>query len=133
MRQLMIATALLAAAGCTPAAGPGRPEAVTVSQDRIVVRMSTGAHCLGLLSDETRTGTGWAGRLEGCAADYPYEVVLQEGANPLRRVLESALGALGGEGLLAPRARVVITGPRGQVWRFLSPPSEEARAAGAER
>jgi hypothetical protein len=132
MRQLMIAAVLLAAAGCAPV-GPGRPEAVTVSEGGIVVRMSTGERCLGPLSDETRTGTGWAGRLQGCAADYPYEVALQAGANPLRLVLESALGALGGEGLLAPRAQVVITGPGGRVWRFRSPPSEEPRATSAER
>lgn len=132
MRHLLITAALLGLAGCAQM-GPGRPEAVTVSQDRIVVRMSTGARCLGLLSDETRTETGWAGRLERCAANYPYEVVLQEGANPLRLVLETALEALGGEDLLAPRARVTITGPGGRVWHFRSPPSEEPRATSGNR
>jgi len=131
MRHLSIIAALLTVAACAQT-GPGRPESVMLSQDRVSVRMDTGARCLGLRAAGDETGTGWAGRLQGCAADYPYEVVLQDGANPLRLLLEAGLEALGGEGLLAPRAEVEITGPEGQTWRFRSPPSEEPRATSAE-
>lgn len=130
MRHLLIIVLLLAAAGCARTDG-GRPETVALSAERIVVRMNTGTRCLGVLRRETRTATGWAGRLEGCPAGYAYEVTLKKGTTPLRMVLEAVTGALGGEGLLAPRAQVQITGPEGQVWHFRSPPSEEPRAGSA--
>ncbi|MGC9368254.1 MAG: hypothetical protein ACP5DX_01825 [Paracoccaceae bacterium] len=132
MRNLFMIAVLLAASAFARTE-PGRPDSVMLSRDRVVVGMSTGRRCLGLRAAGEPTGTGWAGRLQGCAADYPYEVVLQEGANPLRLMLEAAFEALGGDGLLAPRARVEITGPEGRVWRFRAPGSEEPRAGSAER
>lgn len=124
LRPILLLAGALTLAGCLSTGG-GTPEAVMVQKDRIVVRMSNGWPCVGFRNADTETATGWAGRLEGCPANYPYEVTLQEGTNPVRMVLEQAFGALGGENILSPRAVVEITGGRGKAWVFRSPRSEQ--------
>ncbi|MBF9045224.1 hypothetical protein HKCCE4037_17915 [Rhodobacterales bacterium HKCCE4037] len=118
MTRALIALPVLALlSGClgtTP-----RPLDVEVSRDGIEVRMSNRQTCLG---PAPQPGTSWSGTLQGCASPYPYRVVLDDGGNPLRTVLEEGASAIGLT--LAPVAEVEIDGPAGNTWRFSSPDAD---------
>ena len=92
-----------------------RPERVLVERDRITVIMSDGWPCTGFRTAETRTQTGWAGRLEGCPATHPYQVRLADGARPSRQVLVLSDGARRGG------TEVQITGGPKRNWVFQAP------------
>lgn len=117
MRAVMLSLGVPAVlAGCV-AAGPVRPLAVEVAATGIEARMSDGGICRGAAP---AAGGSWSGQLQDCATPYPYDVVFEARRNPLRTGLEDVFGALGLD--LAPVAQVAIHGPRGNTWRFASPP-----------
>lgn len=118
LRFLLCALAVLTACARQ---GPPRPETVVVHKDRISVRMSSKSLCTGPRNAETRTAEGWAGRLQGCDADYAYSVKLDEGTNAARLLLEEVPGALGGADLLEPGAVVEIRAAQDRAYLFRAP------------
>ena len=117
--QVPLAAALLALAGCLSA--PAQPQAVTVSAAGIAVAMSDRSTCRGVAPVP---GADWSGVLSGCDSPYPYRVVFDRSANPLRAGLVAVAEAAGLT--LAPVATVEIDGPAGNTWRFASPPPVES-------
>ena len=113
MKKLLM---MLVLAGCVTVAGPPRPEAVRLTDRDLVLSLSDGTRCTAL----------WAaapvGRLDGCGPGYGYAVTVEDNPNILRQLVEGIVLALGGDGILAPMAEVVITDATGRDHVFVSPP-----------
>lgn len=79
-----------------------------------------------VLTDGSRCSVDWraapVGRMENCGPGYGYAVTVEDNPNLLRQLVEGMVLALGGEGVLAPMAEVVVTGPGGTDQVFVSPP-----------
>ncbi len=121
MRRVLSPLVLAAAlSACAAAPGQPVPQDVRLTDTDLVLRLSDGTQCR----------TTWAGapqgRLDGCGPGYGYAVTVAEDPNLLRQLVEGLVLALGGAGLLAPMAEVVITDPAGIDHVFTSPPPGKA-------
>ena len=120
MRKIaLISFALLAACASDQDAAP---KEVRVTQDTLSVRLTNGTLCK---APRPETGN-WAGQFDTCDSPIEYRVEGVDRTNPVRILFEEFFGALGGEDLLLPEARVTLTAPDGQAWVFLSPPRVKA-------
>lgn len=106
---------VLLLSACVAVPGDPVPQEVRLTQEEMVLR----------LSDGTRCTANWqaapVGRLEGCGPGYGYAVTVDGNPNLLRQLVEGLVLALGGQGVLAPMAEVVITDPSGIDHVFRSP------------
>jgi hypothetical protein len=100
--------------------GPAVPQQVDLDADLLNVRMSDGTVCRGPAPGPDAR-TGWSGRLQDCAWDYPYTVEIDPGTNPLRFVLVEVFG----EALFSPLAEVTITPADGRPRVFQTPDRDE--------
>lgn len=98
------------------------PKEVRVTQDVLSVRLTDGTRCT---APRPEVGN-WAGQFDTCDSPIEYRVEGVDQTNPLRIIFEEFLGALGGQDLLLPEARVTLTAPDGREWVFLSPPRVKA-------
>lgn len=100
---------------CAVAPGQVEPVSLRLGDETMTLRLSDGTLC----------SKGWVaepvGRLDGCGPGYGYAVHVEENPNLLRQLAEGLMLALGGKGILAPMAEVVITDPAGTDWVFTSP------------
>ena len=114
MRKVLPFVVALAACAA-PVAEPG-VQRVRLTDTRLTL----------VLTDGTRCSVDWravpAGRMENCGPGYGYAVTVEDNPNILRQLVEGVVLALGGEGVLAPMAEVVITGPGGTDQVFVSAP-----------
>jgi len=118
-----VAALCLSVAACSPFAAPD-PVGATLTRDLLSVSMSDGQRCLGP-RPQTAGPEGWSGRLSGCSVAYPYAVRIDPDPNILRQAVEAVFSVLHFEDALAPMAEVEVTGPRGRVHVFASPPPFE--------
>lgn len=118
MRAAVVMGVLLLA-GCGAVSGPVEPVSLRLGAEVLRLRLSDGTTC------EKRWVGEPAGRLDGCGPGYGYAVHVEENPNLLRQLAEGLVLALGGRGILAPMAEVVITDPAGTDWVFASPPPAE--------
>lgn len=120
MRKIaLMSFALLAACASDQEAAPKN---VRVTQDMLSVRLTNGTLCKAPRPDSGN----WAGQFDTCGSPVEYRVEGVDRSNPVRIVMEELLGALGGEDLLLPEARVTLSAPDGREWVFLSPPRVKA-------
>jgi hypothetical protein len=122
----------LALAACvgTEALGPGsgvpvEPEvltirAVEVGAERVVIRMTDGARCVGA-RPEGETG-GWSGVAAECPYPLPYTVAFRVGGSPQRFLIEDPTNLpITPEGRPGPRAEVFVTDVDGIRKLYISP------------
>ncbi|MEZ5796179.1 MAG: hypothetical protein R3D63_00960 [Paracoccaceae bacterium] len=106
---------ILLLSACVAASGPPVPQSVRLTDQALVLSLSDGARC----------SVDWAaapvGRLDGCGPGYGYAVTVEDNPNILRQLVQGIVLALGGRGVLAPMAEVVITDPAGIDHVFTSP------------
>lgn len=114
MRKVL-PTVLALAACAAPVAEPAL-QAVRLTDTKLTLVLDNGTRCSG----DWRAAA--VGRMENCGPGYGYAVKVDGNPNVLRRLVEGVVLALGGEGVLAPMAEVVITGPGGTDQVFVSPP-----------
>jgi hypothetical protein len=105
---------LLSACGALP--GDPVPQEVRLTQETMTLRLSDGTTC------RADWQAAPVGRLEGCGPGYGYAVTVDANPNLVRQLVEGLVLALGGQGVLAPMAEVVITDPAGIDHVFRSPP-----------
>ena len=119
-------TALFMLTACAGMGVAPRPAEVRLTRDALVVRLSDNSRC----EMARPEGAVWAGRLEGCALDWPYEVMLDERSNILREIVEAIFTPDNGVVRLSALGTVTITDPdSGEVYSFVSPkpqPEEES-------
>jgi hypothetical protein len=118
MRGLVLA-GVLAVAGCAGLVQPPVPKEARLSETVLTVQLADGTVCRA-----DWAAAGGAGRLESCGPGYDYRVTVVEKPNLLREFWSSLTQALGAEGVIAPMARVEISG-NGRTWDFVSPPPVE--------
>ncbi|CTQ32919.1 hypothetical protein [Jannaschia rubra] len=91
----------------TPRTGDAPPSAevrvvgVKARPDRVTIRLSDGARCVGE-RPENEPG-GWSGITTGCGYQLPYTVVLKQGVEGQRYTIETPTAGTG------PRAEVLVT------------------------
>ncbi len=119
-RLLVLLPLVLAACVATEAPTTGMsPQSVTLSRERLAVRMSNGQTCTGgVLTTGARS---WNGPLAGCPEGWRFRVQLSDRTNPARFVVEEVMTALTIEDALAPRAEVTVTDPNNNATTFVSP------------
>lgn len=105
MRKLLAFTLLAACA-----AMPAQVQDVRLSDTTLTIAMTNGTAC----HADWRAGPG-----EACG--YHYEVQLDQTANPLRKIAEGLVLALGGQNILAPMAKVTLTDAQGHALTYISP------------
>lgn len=118
MRKIL-PMALLLAACASPVAEPAL-QTVRLTDTRLTLVLDNGTRC----SVDWRAAP--VGRMENCGPGYGYAVKVDGNPNVLRRLVEGVVLALGADGVLAPMAEVVITGPGGTDQVFISPPERRA-------
>lgn len=111
----MLPMVLLLAACAAPVGGDGL-RTVRLTDTRLTLVLDNGTRC----SVDWRAAP--VGRMENCGPGYGYAVKVEDSPNVLRQLVEGVVLALGGEGVLAPMAEVVVTGPGGTDQVFVSPP-----------
>jgi hypothetical protein len=115
MRVSAVLPVLAFLGACAVPTGQVEPVSLRLGDESLTLRLSDGTVCT----------KGWAtepvGRLDGCGPGYGYAVQVEENPNILRQLAEGLVLALGGKGILAPMAEVVITDPAGTDWVFTSP------------
>lgn len=107
---------VLALAACAVPAGEAALRTVRLTDTKLTLVLDNGTRC----SVDWRAAP--VGRMENCGPGYGYAVKVDDNPNLLRRLVEGVVLALGGDGVLAPMAEVVITGPGGTDQVFVSPP-----------
>jgi hypothetical protein len=110
---------LVLLAACAVPVADAMPRSVKLTDQRLEL----------LLADGTRCSVDWRkspiGRMERCGPGYGYAVTVEDNPNILRQLVEGIVLALGGDGILAPMAEVVITGPGGTDMVYTSPARPE--------
>jgi hypothetical protein len=106
------------------AAQGGTSEATRVSgsivtAERVTLRMSDGARCVG--DRPEGEAAGWSGVTTGCGYELPYTVTFVQGGSAQRAVVEAVPVGAGPDGRLAPRAEVYVTDVDGLRRLFVSP------------
>lgn len=115
--HLMLLPLLLAACAAMPSP---EPQGATLSDTVLTVRLTDGSRC----TADWRA-TGGQGQMDGCAVPLSYQVTEVTNPNILRKLWVQLVDALGGDGVAPPMADVVVTGPDGRVWRYVSPPNAD--------
>lgn len=105
MRKLLAFTLLSACA-----AMPAQVQDLRLSDRALTIAMSDGTAC----HADWRAGPG-----EACG--YHYEVQVDQTANPLRKIADGLVLALGSQNMLAPMAKVTLTDAQGRTLTFVSP------------
>ncbi len=122
MRPILLLLPLVATAACQPietltdgmpraAAEPSREtrvETVAVTANRVTLRMTDGARCVGQRPEDVQSG--WSGVTDNCGYELPYTVVFRTGGDPARFRIEAPGGApITEDGSPGPRAEVFVT------------------------
>jgi hypothetical protein len=114
-RLMPVVAAAVALSACAPGGFVPRPVSAALTQEALVLEMTSGQRCR--LPRVAGDAGGWGGPVQGCRGVARVDVVLERPG-----LLEQLAGALTLESFVAPAARVSVTGPDGRVTVFVSPP-----------
>lgn len=126
---LSVLAGVLAVSACVPTTPVTREPSdaariadVKIRADELTITMTDGARCVAPRPEGVNTG--WSGTTDNCGYALPYEVIFRIGGNPARFIVEEAFGAIGGDGVLMPRAEAYVIDVNGVRKQFISPLSE---------
>lgn len=119
--SVLSVTAALTLSACVgaPFTGPAQVQEAKLSNQVLTLVLSNGTVCR----------ANWVqmpvGRIEQCGAGFGYAVKPVQNPNFLRKIWTDLSQSLGGDGIAAPMAEVVVTDSAGIDHVFISPPPIE--------
>ena len=112
----LMAAGLLSGCASLPEFGRVEVQDAKLSQTQLTLILSDGSNC------RVDWRAAPVGRLDNCGTGFGYAVHPVQNPNALAKLWSELSLALGGEGIAAPMAEVVVTDSAGNDKVFVSPP-----------